>query len=60
MIRPIVVYGNAVLRKKADPIDKTTQNSSSLINDMFDTLSHAEGSRISRTTSGTPYSFIYC
>ena len=36
MIRPIVVYGNAVLRKKADPIDKNYPELSSLINDMFD------------------------
>ena len=54
MIRPIVVYGNAVLRKKADPIDKNYPELSSLINDMFDTLSHAEGVGLAAPQVGLP------
>lgn len=54
MIRPIVVYGNAVLRKKADPIDKNYPELSSLINDMFDTLSHADGVGLAAPQVGLP------
>jgi peptide deformylase len=54
MIRPIVVYGDAVLRKMAEPIDKSYPQISELIRDMFDTLAHAEGVGLAAPQVGLP------
>ena len=35
MIYPIVIYGNAVLKKVAEPIDKNYPELHTLIEDMF-------------------------
>lgn len=43
MIYPIVIYGNAVLKKVAEPIDKNYPELPTLIDDMFKTLTKAEG-----------------
>lgn len=43
MIYPIVIYGNSVLKKVAEPIDKSYPELQTLISDMFKTLSKAEG-----------------
>lgn len=43
MIYPIVIYGNSVLKKQAEPIDKDYPNLPTLIDDMFKTLERAEG-----------------
>ena len=43
MIYPIVVYGNAVLRKQVAPISPDYPNLSVLIDDMFKTLTKSEG-----------------
>lgn len=43
MIYPIVIYGNAVLKKVATEIDKDYPNLNQLIDDMFKTLQKAEG-----------------
>ena len=43
MIYPIVVYGNAVLRKQVAPITPDYPNLSVLIDDMFKTLTKSEG-----------------
>ncbi len=43
MILPIYTYGNAVLRKVAEPIKADYPHLKSLISNMFDTMYHAEG-----------------
>ena len=43
MIYPIVVYGNAVLRKVAEPITPDYPELSTLLEDMFKTLKKSEG-----------------
>lgn len=43
MIYPIVVYGHPVLKKISGDIDKDFPGLNDLINDMFDTMYHAEG-----------------
>lgn len=43
MILPIFAYGQPVLKKKATPIDKDYEGLSDLIQDMWDTMYHAEG-----------------
>ena len=43
MILPVYTYGNVVLRKVAEPIDKNYPKLTELINNMFDTMVHAEG-----------------
>lgn len=43
MIYPIVIYGNPVLKKVAEPITKDYPELSQLIDDMFKTLQKSEG-----------------
>lgn len=43
MILPIYTYGNAVLRKVAQPIKTDYPNLSTVITNMFETMYHAEG-----------------
>ncbi len=43
MIYPIVIYGNSILRKKAEPIEQTYPNLDLLIKDMYQTLNNADG-----------------
>ncbi len=43
MIFPIVLYGDPVLRKVAEPIDKNFVGLNQLIKDMFDTMNNAKG-----------------
>lgn len=43
MILPIYTYGTAVLRKVAEPIDKDFPELKELINNMYDTMYHADG-----------------
>ncbi len=43
MILPIYTYGQTVLRKVAEPIDKDYPNLNELIDNMFETMSNAEG-----------------
>ena len=43
MILPIVVYGDPVLRKKAEPIDANYPDLEKLIANMFETMYHADG-----------------
>ena len=43
MILPIYTYGNAVLRKRTDPITATYPELNALIDDMYQTMYHAEG-----------------
>ena len=43
MIYPIVVYGHPVLKKVAVDIDRDYPDLQQFVNDMFDTMYHAEG-----------------
>ena len=43
MILPIVLYGDPVLRKIAEPIEKNHEGLEQLIKDMFDTMNNARG-----------------
>jgi peptide deformylase len=43
MILPIVAYGDPVLKKEAEEIDKDFPNLNELIKDMFETMYHAKG-----------------
>ena len=43
MIYPITVYGDPLLRKVAQPIDKEFKNLNELIDNMFETMYHSDG-----------------
>lgn len=43
MIYPIVIYGHPILKKVAEEIEKDYPDIEKLIEDMFDTMHHAEG-----------------
>ncbi len=43
MILPIIAYGNPILRKETEDIDKNYPNLPSLLSNMFDTMHNAEG-----------------
>jgi peptide deformylase len=43
MILPIVAYGDPVLKKKAEDIDKNFPDLNALIENMFETMYHAQG-----------------
>lgn len=43
MILPIYTYGEPVLRKISEDIDVTSAETQTLINDMFETMYHANG-----------------
>ena len=43
MIYPIVIYGNSVLKRVAEPINRDYPELQTLIDDMFKTLTKAEG-----------------
>jgi peptide deformylase len=43
MVYPIVIYGHPVLRKIAEDIDENFPGLDQLINDLFETMYHAEG-----------------
>ena len=43
MILPVTVYGDPLLRKIAQPIDKDYPGLNQLIQDMFETMYHADG-----------------
>ena len=54
MIYPIVIYGNAVLKKQAEPITKDYPNLPTLIEDMYKTLDRAEGVGLAAPQIGLP------
>jgi peptide deformylase len=43
MIYPIVLYGDPVLKKKAQDIDQDSEDIKQLVEDMFETMYHASG-----------------
>jgi peptide deformylase len=58
MILPIYTYGNAVLRKVAEPIQSDYANLSSLITNMFETMYHAEGVGLAAPQVGLPIRLV--
>jgi peptide deformylase len=58
MILPIYTYGNAVLRKVAEPIQPDYSNLSTLITNMFETMYHAEGVGLAAPQVGLPIRLV--
>lgn len=54
MILPIYTYGNAVLRKVAEPIDANYPNLKELVQNMFETMARAEGVGLAAPQVGLP------
>lgn len=54
MILPVYAYGQPVLKKKADPIDKDYPNLGELIENMWETMYHAEGVGLAAPQIGLP------
>lgn len=54
MILPIYVYGNPILRKVAKPISKDYPDLKNLVNNMYETMYHAEGVGLAAPQIGLP------
>jgi len=54
MILPIYTYGNAVLRKVAEPINADYPELNTLIDNMYQTMYHAEGVGLAAPQIGLP------
>ncbi len=54
MILPIYTYGNTVLRKVAEPIEADYPNLKELVQNMFETMAHAEGVGLAAPQIGLP------
>jgi len=54
MILPIYTYGTTVLRKHAEPITNDYPKLSELINNMFETMHHADGVGLAAPQVGLP------
>ena len=54
MILPIYTYGNPVLRKVADPVTADYPNLKELVNNMYETMVHAEGVGLAAPQIGLP------
>lgn len=54
MILPIYTYGQPVLRKVAEPIDKNYPELEKLIENMYETMTHAEGVGLAAPQVGLP------
>ncbi len=54
MILPIYTYGNVVLRKQAEPISSDYPEIGALINNMFETMYHADGVGLAAPQVGLP------
>lgn len=50
--RPIVIYGDPVLREKCDPVDEFNQETRDLVSDLADTLKEARGLGLSAPQIG--------
>lgn len=50
--RPIVIYGDPVLREATDPVDEINQEVKELVSDMSDTLKKAKGLGLSASQVG--------
>ena len=54
MILPIYTYGQSVLRKVAEPIDKDYPELDELIKNMYETMTHADGVGLAAPQVGLP------
>ncbi len=54
MILPIYTYGQSVLRKVAEPIEKDYPKLNELIDNMYETMKHAEGVGLAAPQVGLP------
>jgi peptide deformylase len=54
MILPIYLYGQSVLKKRASPIDSTYRELQKLIDDMYETMYHAQGVGLAAPQIGLP------
>lgn len=54
MILPVVVYGHPVLRKVAEEIDQDYDNLPKFIDDMWETMYHADGVGLAAPQVGVP------
>jgi len=54
MIYPVLVYGNQMLRKRAEEINKDYPNLSQIIEDMWETMYKAEGIGLAAPQIGIP------
>ena len=52
--RPIVLYGDPVLREKATPVDDVNQEIKDLVSGMVDTLKKAKGLGLAAPQVGVP------
>jgi len=52
--RPIVIYGDPVLREKAEPVGEVNQEVKDLVSDMVDTLKKAQGLGLAAPQIGVP------
>jgi len=55
MILPIYLYGDSVLRKKGHTIKERNKEIQELIENMFETLEHADGVGLAAHQVGKPY-----
>lgn len=52
--RPIVIYGDPVLREVSEPVEKVNQEIKDLVSDMMDTLKKAQGLGLAAVQVGVP------
>jgi peptide deformylase len=52
--RPIVIYGDPVLREVSEPVDEVNQEIKDLVSDMVDTLRKAQGLGLAAVQIGVP------
>jgi peptide deformylase len=53
-VRPIVIYGDPVLREVSQPVAEVNQATQSLVSDMVDTLKKAQGLGLAAVQIGVP------
>lgn len=53
-VRPIVIYGDPVLREISEPVAEVNQEIKSLVSDMVDTLKKAQGLGLAAVQIGVP------
>jgi peptide deformylase len=53
-VRPIVIYGDPVLREVSQPVAEVNQETQSLVSDMVDTLKKAQGLGLAAVQIGVP------
>lgn len=57
-VRPIVIYGDPVLREATEPVEEINQEVKDLVSDMADTLKRARGLGLAASQVGVPKSLF--